>query len=269
MEKYNGATVVVKYGGAAMKTDELKKSVMEDIVQLSLRGARIVLVHGGGPELSEMLARLGKETKFIGGLRYTDEETASIALMTLAGKVNKGLVRYIGAVGGRAVGLCGVDGLMLLSKKMETPDLGFVGEIISVDTALIEAALEIGCIPVIATVGVGTDGTLYNINADTAAGKISAALSASKLISVSDVKGILRDKSDEGSLIPEVSVDEIEELIESGVVEGGMIPKVRSCAQAVEDGVAEAAVIDGRVPHAVLSELLSGASTGTLIKNGL
>jgi acetylglutamate kinase len=266
IKKYRDRTIVVKYGGAAMKTASLKKAVMKDLVLLSYIGVKVVLVHGGGPALSEMLNRLGKETEFVDGLRYTDEETASIAAMVLAGKVNKGLVSDIDAAGGKAVGLCGIDGGMLLAEKMKTPDLGFVGNIVSVDTSPIKMALEHGYIPVIATVGIGIDGALYNINADTAAGEIAGALSADKLISVSDVRGILRDKDDDDSLIVSLTIAEIRGLIESGVIAGGMIPKVRSCEEAIAQGVTDVAIIDGRQPHSILLELLSDTGIGTLIK---
>lgn len=266
IKKYSGATMVVKYGGAAMQSDELKNSVMKDIVLLNLVGINVVLVHGGGPELTSMLGKLGKETKFVDGLRYTDAETAEIAAMVLAGKVNKELVSHIHKLGGKAVGLCGIDGGMMVTEKREGTDLGFVGQIKSIDTSPILSLLQSSYIPIIATVGVDDDGQVYNVNADTAAGEIAVALNAEKLISLSDVRGILKDVNDESSLINVIKVEEIEWLIDEGIIAGGMIPKLDSCADAISRGVKETAIIDGRVPHSIILELFSDSGIGTLIK---
>jgi acetylglutamate kinase len=266
IQKYDDKTVVVKYGGAAMSADGARDSVMRDIVLLNQIGVRIVLVHGGGPEISDTLRQLGKETRFVDGLRYTDAETAEIACMVLAGKVNKSLVSLIHKAKGKAIGLCGVDGEMLLVKKTDKADLGFVGDIIAVDMRAVVSALDSGVVPVIATVGADDEGQVYNINADTAAAEIAAALGAEALITMTDVRGLLRDKDDDDSQIQEISVDEIPRLIESGVISGGMIPKAEGIRAAIAKGLGEAVIIDGRVPHAILLELLSDSGFGTLIK---
>lgn len=266
IQKLAEKTVVIKYGGNAMINETLKKAVMNDIVQLSGMGIRIVLVHGGGPEISSMLDIMGKETKFIDGLRYTDAETAEVAAMVLAGKVNKKLVSLIQLQDGRAIGLCGLDGGMIqVEKKKGKVDLGFVGEITKVDPALIEVALENGLIPVIATVGADQEGQTYNINADTAASAIASALKAEKLISMTDVRGLLLKKDDEASLIRSIHISEIQELINGGVISGGMIPKIQSCIDGIKNGVREVSIIDGRVEHSILIELLSEEKIGTRI----
>ena len=266
IERLYGKVVVIKYGGNAMKSEALKKAVMQDVVLLAGVGIKVVLVHGGGPEISNMLKIMGKESKFINGLRYTDEETADVAAMVLAGKVNKGLVALIQANGGKAVGLCGLDGGMLRVTKLQSEvDLGFVGEIKIVDTASITMALDNGFIPVIATVGADDKGQTYNINADTAAAAIAGALKAERFISMTDVKGLLREKDDETSLISSIGTGEIPELMEAGIISGGMIPKIQCCVDGIKNGIKEVAVIDGRVEHSVLAELLSGKSIGTLI----
>jgi acetylglutamate kinase len=266
IQKLYGKVVVIKYGGNAMINETLKKAVMKDIVLLAGVGIKVVLVHGGGPEISNMLKIIGKESKFINGLRYTDEETADVAAMVLAGKVNKGLVSLIQTSGGKAVGLCGLDGGMLqVSKLQGDVDLGFVGEIRKVDTSSITMALDNGFIPVIATVGADESGQTYNINADTAAAAVAGALKAERLISMTDVKGLLREKDDESSLISRIGTGEISGLMETGIISGGMIPKIQSCVDGIKDGIKEVAIIDGRVEHAVLAELLSGESMGTLI----
>jgi acetylglutamate kinase len=266
IEKLQGSVVVIKYGGNAMKSETLKKAVMQDVILLAGIGIKVVLVHGGGPEISNMLKIMGKESKFINGLRYTDAETADVAAMVLAGKVNKGLVALIQADGGKAVGLCGLDGGMLQVSKMKGEvDLGFVGEIEKVDTAPIAMALDNGFIPVIATVGADGTGQTYNINADTAAAAIAEALKAERFVSMTDVKGLLRDKDDESSLIPRLGIGEIPGLIEAGVISGGMIPKIQGCVDGIKNGIKEVAIIDGRVEHALLTELLSGEAVGTLI----
>lgn len=266
IEKLRGRTVVIKYGGNAMKSETLKKAVMQDVILLARVGIKVVLVHGGGPEISNMLKIMGKESKFINGLRYTDEETADVAAMVLAGKVNKGLVALIQANGGNAVGLCGLDGGMLQVSKMQGEvDLGFVGEIEKVDTTSITMALEHGFIPVIATVGADGSGQTYNINADTAAATIAEVLKAERFVTMTDVKGLLREKDDELSLISRIGTGEIPALMEAGVISGGMIPKIQGCVDGIKNGIKEVAIIDGRVEHALLAELLSGEAVGTLI----
>ena len=250
-----------------MTSEELKNAVMSDMVLLSLVGIKTVLVHGGGPEISEMLKRVGIASRFVGGLRYTDAETAEIVRMVLAGKINKALVSLLESHGGRALGLCGSDGGMLKVKKLETEeDLGFVGEITGVNVAPITDALDKGYIPVIATVATDRDGQVYNINADTAAAQIAAALGAESLILMTDIRGLLRDKDDESTLIPEVQVSEVPSLIRQGIISGGMIPKIECCVEAVRRGVAKTFIIDGRIPHAILIEILSNEGVGTLFK---
>ncbi|HIT08984.1 MAG TPA: acetylglutamate kinase [Candidatus Merdivicinus faecavium] len=267
IQKYHNKIVVVKYGGNAMTSEELKNAVMSDMVLLSLVGIKTVLVHGGGPEISEMLKRVGIVSRFVGGLRYTDAETAEIVRMVLAGKINKALVSLLESHGGRALGLCGSDGGMLKVKKLEAEeDLGFVGEITGVNVAPITDALDKGYIPVIATVATDRDGQVYNINADTAAAQIAAALGAESLILMTDIRGLLRDKDDESTLIPEVQVSEVPSLIRQGIISGGMIPKIECCVEAVRRGVAKTFIIDGRIPHAILIEILSNEGVGTLFK---
>ena len=261
-------TIVVKYGGAAMQSDALKAGVVQDVSQLSASGAYVVLVHGGGPELSALQRRLGIETRFVDGLRYTDEGTMDAALMALCGKVNKDLVRMLENEGSHAVGLSGIDGGILRCTKQTDPDIGFVGEVKSVDTRLLHTLLKDGCIPVVSTVGLGEDGLAYNINADTAAGRIAAALSADLFITMSDVPGVLRDVDDPASLIHEIRTGEIEGLIEAGFITGGMIPKVRGLAEALLRSARSASIIDGRVPHALSACLEGGEHTGTSIITG-
>lgn len=262
IKKYKGKTIVVKYGGAAMTDETLKAAVMSDLTLLSLVGVKVVLVHGGGPEISNQLKRLGMQSQFVGGLRVTDADTMEVVQQMLAGKVNKDLV---GLLKGLGIGLCGMDGGMLTCKKLQTqPDLGFVGDIEAVDTTLLRFTLDSGFIPVIATIGADAEGVPYNINADTAACKIAIALGAGKLVSMTDVPGILQDKEDPSSLIVDVEVNEVEELIAKGVVAGGMIPKVEGCVQCLQQGVNEAAIIDGRIPHSILLEFFSNRGSGTL-----
>lgn len=266
IQNYNNKTVVVKYGGNAMQSEELKDAVMTDMVLLSLVGIKVVVVHGGGPEITEMLKRVGKESRFVNGLRYTDEETMDIVRMVLAGKVNKELVQNLQLKGGRAMGLCGIDGGMIKAEKLveNGTDLGFVGNITSVDITPIEDALSKGYIPVIATMAGGSDGNVYNINADTAAARIAAALGAEKLILLTDIRGLLKDKNDEKSLIPIVNVSEVPNLLRQGIISGGMIPKIDCCVEAVRRGVNRAHIIDGRTPHSILVEMFSDEGIGTM-----
>ncbi|HOO07801.1 MAG TPA: acetylglutamate kinase [Ruminococcus sp.] len=269
IQKYNNKILVVKYGGNAMTNDELKDAVMKDIVLLSLIGVKVVLVHGGGPEINEMLKKLNIESKFINGLRYTDEQTIDVVKMVLAGKVNKELVQLLAQHDGKAVGLCGIDGEMLLAEKKTTEDgqdLGYVGEITSVNTKPILDALANGNVPVIATVATDKQGNTYNINADTAAARIAAELGAENLILMTDIAGLLRDKDDPSTLIPEVNVSEVPLLKMQGIISGGMIPKIDCCVEAVRRGVDRAVIIDGRVPHSILIEILSSEGIGTQFK---
>lgn len=266
IQKYYGKTVVVKYGGNAMINPELKQAVMSDIILLSLVGIKVVLVHGGGPEISGMLKDLGIESKFVNGLRYTDKKTAEIVQMVLSGKTNKDLVSLIEVSGGKAVGLCGIDGAMIKAEKLDDGyDYGYVGEITSVDPMLITNALDEGYIPVLATVGIDGEGQVYNINADTAAAEIAAALKAENIITLTDIPGLLKDVNDPSTLIPHIYVSEVEALIESGIISGGMIPKMKSCEKAVRSGVKKAVMIDGRVPHSILIEMFSDEGIGTLM----
>lgn len=266
IQKYYGKTVVVKYGGNAMINPELKQAVMSDIILLTLVGIRVVLIHGGGPEISGMLQKLGIESKFVNGLRYTDKETAEVVQMVLAGKTNKDLVSLVERCGGKAVGLCGIDGAMIKAKPLDEEfDYGYVGDITEIDPRPIEKVLEEGYIPVIATVGIDENGQVYNINADTAAAEIAAALYAENIITLSDIPGLLRDVNDPKSLIPEIHVDEVTGLIESGIISGGMIPKMKSCEKAVRSGVEKAVMIDGRIPHSILIEMFSSCGIGTLM----
>lgn len=266
IKQYAGKTVVIKYGGNAMVSDELKSAVMEDIVLLSTVGIKVVLVHGGGPEINEMLAKIGKEPKFINGLRYTDRETMEVVEMVLAGKVNKGLVQRLEQQGGRAIGLCGLDGGMIKAVKMRgETDLGFVGDITHVNVTLIRNSLENGTIPVVATVAAGErDGETYNINADIAASRIAAALCAEKLVLMTDVRGLLRDKDDEDSLISVVHVSDVPSLKKQNIIKGGMIPKIDCCVEAVRRGVKRTHIIDGRIPHSILIEMLTDEGIGTM-----
>ena len=267
IQKYHDKIVVIKYGGNAMTSEELKNAVMSDIVLLSLVGIKAVLVHGGGPEISEALKRMQIESRFIGGLRYTDAETAEVVRMVLAGKINKALVSLLEQHGGRALGLCGSDGGMLQVKKLEgDQDLGFVGEITGVEVQPILDALNNGYIPVIATVATDSAGQVYNINADTAAARIASALQAENLILMTDIRVLLRDKDDESTLIPEVQVSEVPHLVKQGIISGGMIPKIECCVEAVRRGVSKTCIIDGRIQHSILIEMLSNEGIGTLFK---
>ena len=264
LQEYNDKVVVVKYGGNAMTNDDLKQAVMEDITLLSLVGIKVVLVHGGGPEINAMLKKTGKESKFVNGLRYTDEETIDIVQMVLAGKVNKDLVSLLQSRGGRAMGLCGLDG-NLIEAEMLNPDLGYVGEITNIHPEIIETALNNGYIPVISTVGRGADGTVYNINADTAAARIAAEMKAANLILLTDIRGLLENKDDDSTLIREVNVSYVPYLQKQGIITGGLIPKSACCVEAVRRGVPHTSIIDGRIPHSILIELLTDIGAGTMI----
>ena len=265
IQKYYGKTVVVKYGGNAMISDELRRAVISDLILLHLVGIRVVVVHGGGPEITEMLRKTGKESRFVDGLRYTDEETMDVVQQVLCGKVNKNLVATLNQTGGRAVGLCGMDA-GLFQAKMLDEKYGLVGEITAVEPRVVVDSLENGYIPVVSTVAQGTDGpAAYNINADTAAAKLAVALGAEKLLLLTDVRGLLRDPADEGTLLPEVRLSQVPGLVKDGVIKGGMLPKVECCVEAVRSGVKNAVILDGRIPHSLLIELLSDAGIGTML----
>ncbi len=267
IQKYRDKIIVVKYGGNAMLNEELKRAVMNDMVLLSLVGVKVVLVHGGGPEINDMLKRVGKESKFINGLRYTDDETDEIVQMVLAGKVNKDLVKLLSGVGGKAVGFCGIDGNIITAKKKKGEvDLGNVGDIQSIDVDPILVTLDNDYIPVIATVASGEDGKVYNINADTAAAAIAAALRAENLVLMTDVRGLLLDKDDESTLIREIKVSEVPKLIKKGIISGGMIPKIDCVVEAVRQGVDQAVIIDGRIKHSIIMDMLTDKGIGTMIK---
>ena len=268
IQRYYGTTVVIKYGGNAMISDELRRDVINDIILLRLVGINVVVVHGGGPEINELLKKTGKESRFVNGLRYTDEETMEVVQMVLCGKVNKNLVATLNRAGGQAVGLCGLDGGMLkaVRRQADGVDYGLVGDITEVDPKVIQDAIHDGFIPVISTVAQGTDAeTSYNVNADTAAAKIAIAVGAEKLILLTDIRGLLRDKDDESTLISQVRLPEVPELIGQGIISGGMIPKVDCCVDAVENGVRRTHILDGRIPHSILIEVLSHAGIGTMI----
>ncbi len=267
IEKYQNKILVIKYGGNAMTDETLKKLVMRDMTLLQFVGIKVVLVHGGGPEISQTLQRMGIASRFVGGLRYTDEETAEVVRMVLAGKVNKGLVHLLGELGARAAGLSGIDGRMLLCSK-ESEELGFVGKIDAVDTDIIVKTLEAGYLPVISSVGFDDDGNIYNVNADTAASAIAGALKAESLILMTDVRGLLRRKDDEDSLIKKVFVSDIPSLVKEGVISGGMIPKIHCCRDAIRNGVGRVFITDGRVKHSILLELLSNEGQGTMFVKG-
>ena len=266
IKKYSGKIVVIKYGGNAMIDEKLKSSVMKDIVLLTLIGVKVVLVHGGGPEISETLEKLGKQSVFKNGLRVTDKETVDVVQMVLAGKVNKSLVNLIGVKGGKAIGLSGIDGHMLKA-KIKNSELGYVGEITKVNAAPIIDVLEKGYIPVVSTIACDDEGNVYNVNADTAAAKIAGELKAESLISMTDISGILRDKSDASTLISKISVSEAPSLIESGVIAGGMIPKTECCVNAVKWGVKRVFIIDGRIPHSIIIEMLTDEGIGTMFED--
>jgi acetylglutamate kinase len=269
IQNFRNKTIVVKYGGNAMQSEKLKDAVMEDVILMACVGIRTVLVHGGGPEIEIMLKKTGKESRFINGFRYTDEETMDIVQMVLCGKVNKEIAAIIQKNGGRAIGLCGIDGGMLKARRMKREnDLGFVGEIEQVDTSLLNSILDSGAIPVISSVAYGTgenEGKALNINADIAAAKIASALNAEKLVLMTDVRGILRDINDESSLIKSAAKSQLEDLKKEGVINRGMIPKVDCCVMALDGGVNKTHIIDGRLPHALLIELFTNEGIGTEI----
>ena len=263
IQQYTGKIVVVKYGGNAMIDETLKQAVMRDIVLLSLVGVKPVLVHGGGPEISQMLKRVGKTSQFVDGLRVTDAETAEIVQMVLAGKINKSLVALIQNIGGRAMGLAGMDGGLLRASMLDER-LGFVGDITDVDTRPILDLLDRGYIPVISTVGFDAADNVYNINADTAAACIAGKLQAETMICMTDIAGLMRDKDDPASLIPRVTLEDVDSLIASGCISGGMIPKVECCTNAIRMGVKKAMILDGRIPNAILMEMLTDEGIGTM-----
>lgn len=264
IKRYNGKTVVIKYGGNAMVNEELKRQVMQDVVLSWLIGIKIILIHGGGPEISDLMGKLGKESQFVDGLRVTDKETVDIVQMALAGKVNKSLVNLIEVAGGKGVGLSGVDG-RLIEAKIRDEKLGYVGDITKINTALIEDLLDNGYIPIISTVGCDKKGNIYNVNADSAAASIAGALSAERLIMMTDIAGILENKDDVSTLIPEISISKARDLMKNGIVSDGMIPKVNCSIEAIEKGVKNVVIMDGRVPHSILIELLTDEGAGTMI----
>ena len=267
IRRYNGKIVVVKYGGNAMINAMLKHQVMEDIVLLSLIGVKTVLVHGGGPEISETMQRLGKKAEFVDGLRVTDQETVDIVQMVLAGSINKTLVNLLQMNGGKAMGISGMDG-RLIEAKIKDERLGFVGDVVHVNIEPVTDLLEKGYIPVISTIGCDRDGNTYNINGDTAAAHIAGALGAERLIMLTDIAGILRDCNDPASLIPAITIDEARKLREDGVISGGMIPKVECCIDAIHRGVKNAIIMDGRIPHSILMEILTDEGAGTMVSGG-
>ena len=263
IKEYTGKYVVAKYGGNAMTDPQLKKSVMQDILLLQLVGVKVILVHGGGPEISAMLKKLSIESHFENGLRVTDDDTMEVVQMVLAGKVNKSLAADLSALGGKAVGLCGIDG-GLIKVHQKNEKLGYVGEIDEINTKILDDLLDGGFIPVISSIGIDDDGNPYNINADTAAAKIAAALHAESMVVMSNINGVLKDKDDENSLISQMSLADAEELKKSGIIAGGMIPKVDCCTNAVKEGVKKVFIINGEIPHAILIELLTDEGLGTM-----
>ena len=268
IQKYYNKIIVVKYGGNAMINDDLKEAVMGDIVLLSLIGIKVVLVHGGGPEITDMLSKVGKKTEFVDGLRVTDKETVDIVQMVLAGKINKNLVNLLENKGGKAIGLCGIDGHMIKA-EMKNEELGYVGRITEVDITPINDLIEKGYIPVVSTIGCDEEGNVYNINADTAAAYIAGQLNAERLITMTDIEGILMDKDDPHSLIQEIDIKGCYKLFETGIVCGGMIPKVECCIDAIRKGVKSVTILDGRVPHALLIETLTDEGAGTMVVEDL
>lgn len=264
IQKYHEKIIVVKYGGNAMVSEELKQQVMEDIVLLHLIGVKVVLVHGGGPEITETLNKIGKESQFVDGLRVTDKETADVVQMVLAGKINKSLVNLIQINGGKAIGISGLDGHMI-EAEVKDERLGFVGRITNVDVTPVLDVLEKGYIPVVSTIGCDNEGNVYNINADTAASYIAGAMNATRLISMTDIAGVLKDKDDPNSIIKCINIEDAQKLFETGVISGGMIPKVECCIDAIRKGVEKVIIMDGRIPHSILIELLTDEGAGTMV----
>ena len=267
IKKYSGKIVVIKYGGNAMINEQLKQQVMEDIALLWLIGVKVVLVHGGGPEISETMQKLGKQAEFVDGLRVTDQETVDIVQMVLAGSINKTLVNLLQMNGGKAMGISGMDG-RLIEAKIKDERLGYVGDVVHVNIEPVTDLLEKGYIPVISTIGCDRDGNTYNINGDTAAAHIAGALGAERLIMLTDIAGILRDRNDPASLIPAITIDEARQLRTDGVISGGMIPKVECCIDAIHRGVKNAIIMDGRIPHSILMEILTDEGAGTMVSGG-
>lgn len=264
IRRYVNKTIVIKYGGNAMVNEKLKEQVMQDIVLLWLIGVKVVLVHGGGPEISDLMKKLGKQPEFVNGLRVTDKETVDIVQMALAGKVNKSLVNLLQMHSAQAIGLSGMDARMI-ECKVKDENLGYVGEIINIRTKPITDLLNNGYVPVISTVGCDKEGNTYNINGDTAAARIAGALKAERLIMMTDIAGLLRDKDDPSTLIPEITVEQARTLQAEGIISGGMIPKVECCITAIESGVDHVVIMDGRVPHSILMELLTDEGAGTMV----
>ena len=267
IKNYSGKILLVKYGGSAMRDEGLKRAVMGDLVLLSLIGVKVVLVHGGGPEITEMLDRLGKKTEFVDGLRVTDKETADVVQMVLAGKVNKDLVNLVQSLGGKAIGLSGADGGLIEAKQLD-PRLGYVGEIETLNVKPLLDVLDAGYIPVVSTVGCDREGNVYNINADTAAARIAGMLKAESFINMTDTPGLLEDEKDESTLIGKIFVSEAQRMINQGQLSGGMIPKVSCCVEAIRRGVKKVFIIDGRVPHSILIETLTDEGMGTMFVSG-
>ena len=266
IQKFTGKTIVIKYGGNAMISEELRRAVISDIILLSLVGIRVAVVHGGGPEISDMLRRLGHDSRFVDVLRYTDEVTMDVVQSVLCGKVNKNLVAQLGRLGGQAIGLCGMDGQLFQAECLDEK-YGLVGKITGVNPEPVENALMSGYIPVVSTVAQGVDAdTAYNINADTAAAELAKALGAEKLILLTDVRGLLQDPHDEETLIHELHTYEVPQLVEQGIISGGMIPKMQCCVDAIAGGVERVHILDGRIPHSILIELLSDRGIGTMLK---
>ena len=260
--KYKEKIIVIKYGGNAMIDENLKSLVMKDVVMLTSLGMKVVLVHGGGPEISGMLKKVGKESKFVNGLRVTDNETVDIVTQVLAGKVNKSLVKQLNQAGGNAIGISGLDSNLIEAEPLNK-DLGFVGNIVNINPDVIHDLLDMGYIPVVSTIGYDKDGNVYNINADTAAARIAGALNAEKFIAMTDIKGVLRDKNDDSTLTKYINVSEIKQLAKEGIIDGGMIPKVECCVEAIRRGVKFVVIIDGRIPHSILIEMLTDDGAGT------
>ena len=260
--KYKDQIIVIKYGGNRMVDEHLKALVMEDVVMLTSLGMKVVLVHGGGPEISNMLKKVGKESKFVNGLRVTDKETADIVTQVLAGKVNKNLVKDINKAGGRAIGISGLDSGLITASPLD-PELGYVGNIVDINPDVILDLLALGYIPVVSTIGADSEGNIYNINADTAAARIAGALDAMKFISMTDIKGVLKDKNDDSTLMKFINVSELKSLEKEGIIDGGMIPKVACCVEAIRRGVKFVVIIDGRIPHSILIEMLTDDGAGT------